>query len=364
MEHRLPDVRAQAQREERKPREHDRVQQHREPAVEESSRGPPRQTEHEDRERAPARGGLEVEPGVTSGDYLAGFLLGTREALAERGRESITITVEDVDARSLGGLIALYERAVGLYAWLVNVNAYHQPGVEAGKKAAQAVIALQARVLAAVKGPANTKGAATPIGAPSKAAPAKAGAAPGAGVAPGGAAAAGGTSPTGGMLDKYTVQPKKVPRRKPPIFGAFDDDNSLSELKKPFKLPKTVKVVSVQTADDIKPITTGEASIYFFPQGHTQLAHIQIEEIEHPENAFTIIIKPLTGRVEIQEGKINLALTDDPRLASVGGIGMLTLDQRSRIHLPFGEICVSCDPASGVTRTRSLPSSPTTAALP
>lgn len=171
---------------------------------------------------------------------------------------------------------------------------------------------IQARVLAAVKGPANTKGAATPIGAPSKAAPAKAGAAPGAGVAPGGAAAAGGTSPTGGMLDKYTVQPKKVPRRKPPIFGAFDDDNSLSELKKPFKLPKTVKVVSVQTADDIKPITTGEASIYFFPQGHTQLAHIQIEEIEHPENAFTIIIKPLTGRVEIQEGKINLALTDDP----------------------------------------------------
>lgn len=171
---------------------------------------------------------------------------------------------------------------------------------------------IQARVLAAVKGPANTKGAATPIGAPSKAAPAKAGAAPGAGVAPGGAAAAGGTSPTGGMLDKYTVQPKKVPRRKPPIFGAFDDDNSLSELKKPFKLPKTVKVVSVQTADDIKPITTGEASIYFFPQGHTQLAHIQIEEIEHPENAFTIIIKPLTGRVEIKEGKINLALTDDP----------------------------------------------------
>ena len=167
---------------------------------------------------------------------------------------------------------------------------------------------IQARVLAAVKGPSNTKGAGTPIGAPSKAAPTKAGA-----ISAGGTPAAGAPPVVGGgMLDKYAVQAKKVPRRKPPIFGAFDDDNSLSELKKPFKLPKTVKVVSVQTADDVKPITTGEASIFFFPQGHTQLAHIQVEEIENPENSFTIIIKPLTGRVEVKEGKINLALTDDP----------------------------------------------------
>jgi hypothetical protein len=36
----------------------------------------------------------------------------------------------------LGALIALFERAVGFYASLVGVNAYHQPGVEAGKKAA------------------------------------------------------------------------------------------------------------------------------------------------------------------------------------------------------------------------------------
>ena len=41
-----------------------------------------------------------------------------------------------LDARTLGALIALFERAVGLYASLVDVNAYHQPGVEAGKKAA------------------------------------------------------------------------------------------------------------------------------------------------------------------------------------------------------------------------------------
>ena len=91
---------------------------------------------------------MAVEPGVTSGDYLAGFFLGTRTALHENGRESITLTINEVSPFSVGLLIALFERAVGLYASLVNINAYHQPGVEAGKKAATAVIALQGKVLA------------------------------------------------------------------------------------------------------------------------------------------------------------------------------------------------------------------------
>jgi len=99
-----------------------------------------------DRENAAAS--LAVEPDVTSGDYLHGFLLGTRKALHENGRGSITLTIPDTSARSVGMLIALYERTVGLYAQLVGINAYHQPGVEAGKKAAAQVLALQARLLA------------------------------------------------------------------------------------------------------------------------------------------------------------------------------------------------------------------------
>jgi len=89
----------------------------------------------------------EVDPGITSGDYLNSFLQGTRNALYENGRESLTITIEKLDARSVGALIALFERAVGLYATLVNINAYHQPGVEAGKKMASAIIGLQREVL-------------------------------------------------------------------------------------------------------------------------------------------------------------------------------------------------------------------------
>jgi len=96
---------------------------------------------------------LEIEPGVRTGDYLDGFLLGTRQALTENGRESIMITVPRVDARTVGALIALYERATGFYASLVRINAYHQPGVEAGKKAAAALLDLQKRLLS-VLGPA------------------------------------------------------------------------------------------------------------------------------------------------------------------------------------------------------------------
>jgi glucose-6-phosphate isomerase len=86
---------------------------------------------------------VQVEPGVTSGDYLQGFLRGTRAALTENERESITITLPEVTAFHVGALIGLYERAVGFYAGLINVNAYHQPGVEAGKKAATRLLELQ-----------------------------------------------------------------------------------------------------------------------------------------------------------------------------------------------------------------------------
>lgn len=90
---------------------------------------------------------LMVEEKVTSGDFLHGFYLGTRQALAEKDRESLTITVNDVSANTIGMLIGLFERAVGFYASLINVNAYHQPGVEAGKKAAVQVVEIQRKIL-------------------------------------------------------------------------------------------------------------------------------------------------------------------------------------------------------------------------
>jgi glucose-6-phosphate isomerase len=73
--------------------------------------------------------------------------LGTRKALYDNNRDSITLTIGDVTPTSVGALIALYDRAVGFYASLVNINAYDQPGVEAGKKAANAILQLQTQLL-------------------------------------------------------------------------------------------------------------------------------------------------------------------------------------------------------------------------
>lgn len=88
---------------------------------------------------------VEVAPGLTLGDHLFGHLEATRDALWERGRQSITISLRDAGAASVGALIALFERAVGLYAELLDVNAYHQPAVD--KAAAASVVALQRELM-------------------------------------------------------------------------------------------------------------------------------------------------------------------------------------------------------------------------
>lgn len=94
---------------------------------------------------------IHVEPDITSGDYLNGLLLGTREALSQNGRPNITITVPEVTPSVVGQLIALYERAVGYYASFIHVNAYHQPGVEAGKKAAAGILKIKKSLLNAMR---------------------------------------------------------------------------------------------------------------------------------------------------------------------------------------------------------------------
>lgn len=114
---------------------------------------------------------LELEPGVTSGDYLTGFLLGTQQALYEKQRGTITVTLPEVTAKTVGALIALYERTVTLYASLIRVNAYHQPGVEAGKKAASANLELQKQIMQVLQntdGPISLQTLADKAGSPAR----------------------------------------------------------------------------------------------------------------------------------------------------------------------------------------------------
>lgn len=87
----------------------------------------------------------------SSGDFLHALLLGTRKALSLKGRASLTVTIPDVTPAALGTLIALFERAVSIYALLVNVNAYDQPGVELGKTSASEIIGLKNSVLTVLR---------------------------------------------------------------------------------------------------------------------------------------------------------------------------------------------------------------------
>jgi glucose-6-phosphate isomerase len=81
--------------------------------------------------------------------YLGGHSLGelidveqraTAGALAKRGRPNMTIHIERVDARHVGGLMMLLELATAYGGQLYGVDAFNQPGVELGKQFAYALL--------------------------------------------------------------------------------------------------------------------------------------------------------------------------------------------------------------------------------
>lgn len=116
--------------------------------------------------------------------------------------------------------------------------------------------------------------------------------------------------------DPYAVQKKDVPRRRPPLFEAFEADQTLGDLGKPIQLPDGVEILSVQTDADPEPITSGETDLYFFPRGQTQLAAIHVKGkpklgdrmIGEEDIEYTILVQPLTGKVEVAPGIIDLEL--------------------------------------------------------
>jgi glucose-6-phosphate isomerase len=84
--------------------------------------------------------------GNISGDYLEASLLGARQVFSQKGISSITITLPDLNPYTIGLLIALWERTVSIYAYMINVNAYNQPAVEICKTEALKIMALKNRL--------------------------------------------------------------------------------------------------------------------------------------------------------------------------------------------------------------------------
>ena len=85
---------------------------------------------------------LPIDGKIAMGDFLHGFEAGLSAALRSKGRQTIEMTIERVNTFNLGMIIALYERAVAVYAEFININAFHQPGVQAYKLASKGMIGL------------------------------------------------------------------------------------------------------------------------------------------------------------------------------------------------------------------------------
>ena len=60
--------------------------------------------------------------------------LGVRLAHIDGGVPNIRVEIPTIDAESLGALIYFFEKACGISGYLLGVNPFNQPGVEAYKK--------------------------------------------------------------------------------------------------------------------------------------------------------------------------------------------------------------------------------------
>lgn len=60
--------------------------------------------------------------------------LGTRLAHVDGGVPNLTVTLPEVSEHNLGALIYFFEKACGVSGYILGVNPFNQPGVEAYKK--------------------------------------------------------------------------------------------------------------------------------------------------------------------------------------------------------------------------------------
>ena len=84
--------------------------------------------------------GIDYLGGRTLGELFRAERDGTRIALTEACRPNATLHFESITARSVGQFIYMLELSVALMGELYDVDAFDQPGVEAGKIAAYALM--------------------------------------------------------------------------------------------------------------------------------------------------------------------------------------------------------------------------------
>ncbi|MFO0678761.1 MAG: prepilin-type N-terminal cleavage/methylation domain-containing protein [Polyangiaceae bacterium] len=79
-----------------------------------------------------------------------------------------------------------------------------------------------------------------------------------------------------------------------------------------------IKIRQVQTAHDDEPKTKGRGYLYFWPGGQTERAAIQLSIGDSKDDAdtVTLFVSPLTGKVTVKPGAIDLPSAKDDKSAS------------------------------------------------
>jgi len=103
----------------------------------------------------------------------------------------------------------------------------------------------------------------------------------------------------GAQLDAFLyMEPPPKPKRAK--FQTFTD--AVLKLKGEVKTGRA-RLYDVYTPRQREPYTSGRAYLYFFPDGHTERALIHLRD---GNDWYSLIVHPLTGRVEVKSGNIEL----------------------------------------------------------
>lgn len=78
--------------------------------------------------------------GKSMGQLFGAMATATRQALEKEGVQSLTLSCEKIDAKTMGALFMLMELVVGALGEALNINAFDQPGVELGKRLARQIL--------------------------------------------------------------------------------------------------------------------------------------------------------------------------------------------------------------------------------
>jgi general secretion pathway protein H len=78
---------------------------------------------------------------------------------------------------------------------------------------------------------------------------------------------------------------------------------------KPVALKK-VKIYSVYTPRLVDPVVAGRAYLYFFPLGQTEAAIVTLSDLKD-QSFYSLVVHPITGRVQIKSELVNPPQTGD-----------------------------------------------------